>query len=68
MNQSLIPDSECQRSIENIPSPTLTVLLFGGNMYNSNGNYSNAVANKFEEVIRKRCATSFKDDKYTLYR
>lgn len=48
MNQSLIPDSECQRSIENIPSPTLTVLLFDGNMYNSSGNYSNAVANKFE--------------------
>ncbi len=48
MNQSLISDSECQRSLENIPYQTTTVLLFDGNIYNSSGNYSNAVANKFE--------------------
>jgi len=48
MNQSLTADNECQHSLENIPYPTKTVLLFDGNIYNSSGNYSNAVANKFE--------------------
>ncbi len=48
MNQNLVSDSECQRSIETIENPTKTVLLFDGNIYNSSGNYSTAVANKFE--------------------
>src|SRR3989304_4067404 len=48
MNQNLVPASECQRSIETIENPTKTVLLFDGNIYNSSGDYSTAVANKFE--------------------
>ena len=48
MNQNLTADTECQRSIENVPYQTKTVLLFDGNIYNSSGNYSSAVANKFE--------------------
>lgn len=48
MNQNLVIASECQRSIETIGNPTKTVLLFDGNIYNSSGNYSTAVANKFE--------------------
>ena len=48
MNQNLVPASDCQRYIETIENPTKTVLLFDGNIYNSSGNYSSAVANKFE--------------------
>lgn len=48
MNQSLTADSECQRSIEDIHYQTKTVLLYDGNIYNSSGKYSSAVANKFE--------------------
>lgn len=48
VNQNLVPASDCQRYIETIENPTKTVLLFDGNIYNSSGNYSSAVANKFE--------------------
>lgn len=48
MNQNLVPASDCQRYIETIGNPTKTVLLFDGNIYNSSGNYSSAVTNKFE--------------------
>lgn len=42
MNQNLVPDSECQRSIETIGNPTKTVLLFDGRINND------SVADNFE--------------------
>ena len=42
MNQNLVPDSQCQRSIESIGNPSKTVLLFDGRI-NSSG-----VANNYE--------------------
>ena len=42
MNMNLVPDSECQRSIDTIPNPTKTVLLFDGRINNT------SVANNFE--------------------
>lgn len=44
MNQNLVPNSECQRSIETIEYPTKTVLLFDGRINND------SVADNFEGV------------------